>query len=185
VALKILGPVVGFIAKLIGRLIAGAINALGGFVRFFTKTIPDAVKTTMDFFKGIADTLGPIFKPIFNLITTPFRLAFAAIAKLWNATIGGLEFKLPDWLPPPLGGKGISIPKLPENIPALANGGIVTKPTLALIGEAGPEAVVPLSRGRGPGNVYNITVSGALDPEAVARQIQRILRDSERRAGAY
>lgn len=34
-------------------------------------------------------------------------------------------------------------------IPKLAEGGIVTSPTLALIGEAGPEAVVPLSRNRG------------------------------------
>jgi hypothetical protein len=35
------------------------------------------------------------------------------------------------------------------NIPRLAQGGIVTRPTLALIGEAGPEAVVPLSKGGG------------------------------------
>jgi hypothetical protein len=34
-------------------------------------------------------------------------------------------------------------------IPALAEGGIVTKPTLAMIGESGTEAVVPLN-GRGP-----------------------------------
>ena len=34
-------------------------------------------------------------------------------------------------------------------IPKLADGGIVTRPTLALVGEAGPEAVIPLSRGRG------------------------------------
>ncbi len=33
--------------------------------------------------------------------------------------------------------------------PGLAEGGIVTEPTLALIGEAGPEAVIPLSRGGG------------------------------------
>src|SRR5690606_7659153 len=32
----------------------------------------------------------------------------------------------------------------PPRIPALASGGIVTRPTLALVGEAGPEAVVPL-----------------------------------------
>ena len=31
------------------------------------------------------------------------------------------------------------------NLPGFAEGGIVTKPTLALIGESGPEAVVPLS----------------------------------------
>jgi hypothetical protein len=42
-------------------------------------------------------------------------------------------------------------------IPAMADGGIVTRPTLALIGERGPEAVVPLSRGGGysGGDTYN------------------------------
>ena len=34
-------------------------------------------------------------------------------------------------------------------IPHMANGGVVGSPTLAVIGEAGPEAVVPLSGGRG------------------------------------
>ena len=44
----------------------------------------------------------------------------------------------------------------PPRVPAMASGGIVTRPTLALVGEAGPEAVVPLD-GRGFGTV-NITV---------------------------
>ena len=39
----------------------------------------------------------------------------------------------------------------------LAKGGIVTGPTLAMIGEAGPEAVVPLGRGGGFGQI-NVTV---------------------------
>lgn len=34
-----------------------------------------------------------------------------------------------------------------EKVPQMADGGIVSRPTLALIGEAGPEAVVPLGRG--------------------------------------
>jgi hypothetical protein len=37
------------------------------------------------------------------------------------------------------------------HLPAFAKGGIVTSPTVALIGEAGPEAVVPLSGGGGFG----------------------------------
>src|SRR5690606_19505675 len=44
----------------------------------------------------------------------------------------------------------------PPRIPALAAGGIVTRPTLALVGEAGPEAVVPLD-GSGFGTI-NITI---------------------------
>jgi hypothetical protein len=55
-----------------------------------------------------------------------------------------------------------------KGIPAMANGGIVTNgPQLALIGEAGPEAVIPLDRmgSMGGGNV-TINVQGA-DPNAV------------------
>ena len=34
-------------------------------------------------------------------------------------------------------------------VPALAGGGIVTQPTLALVGESGPEAIIPLDRAGG------------------------------------
>jgi hypothetical protein len=34
------------------------------------------------------------------------------------------------------------------------------------------------------GGGVNITIQGALDPEAVARQVRRILDDSSRRTGA-
>ena len=54
-----------------------------------------------------------------------------------------------------------------KGIPAMANGGIVTGPTLAMIGEAGPEAVIPLDRmGSMGGGDVNIYVQGA-DPNAV------------------
>jgi phage-related protein len=41
---------------------------------------------------------------------------------------------------------GFTAPQIPT-VPMLANGGIVNRPTLAMIGEAGPEAVVPLRGG--------------------------------------
>jgi hypothetical protein len=44
-------------------------------------------------------------------------------------------------------------PLIPNTLPVqpLAQGGIVTRPTIAMIGESGPEAVVPLGHGRGRG----------------------------------
>src|SRR5215471_10802437 len=36
-------------------------------------------------------------------------------------------------------------PMLPPGVRPMASGGIVTQPTLALVGEAGPEAVIPLA----------------------------------------
>jgi hypothetical protein len=61
----------------------------------------------------------------------------------------------------------------------LAQGGIVTSPTLAMIAEAGPEAVIPLSKMGGMGGGTNITVNvqGA-DPNAVVAALQRYVRIS-------
>ena len=61
------------------------------------------------------------------------------------------------------------------DIPKLANGGIVTAPTLALIGEAGPEAVVPLNRANGMGNNITIHVNGG-DPNAVVDALRRYMK---------
>ena len=54
------------------------------------------------------------------------------------------KIKLPDWIPG-LGGKGINIPTIPK----LAKGGIVDAPTIAMVGEAGKEAVMPLENNTG------------------------------------
>ena len=50
-----------------------------------------------------------------------------------------------------------------------ATGGVVNRPTLALIGEAGPEAVVPLSGGGAVGNVINNywNITGVSDEKLV------------------
>jgi hypothetical protein len=48
----------------------------------------------------------------------------------------------------------------------MANGGIVNSPTTALIGEAGPEAVIPLNRmGSMGGSTVNIVVNGSVTTE--------------------
>jgi len=56
------------------------------------------------------------------------------------------------------------------DIPKMAKGGIVTRPTLAMIGEAGPEAVVPLSRagmGGGPTVVQLVLPNGKVIAETL------------------
>ncbi len=110
-------------------------------------------------------------------IYAAFKSAFNGIASLWNNTVGKLSFTLPGWVPLGLGGKGFDMP----DIPMLANGGIVTRPTLAMIGEAGPEAVVPLSRGGGMGGTVNVYVTQPLGtPDAIARVVVDALRKSGR-----
>jgi hypothetical protein len=63
-----------------------------------------------------------------------------------------------------------------KGIPAMAAGGIVTGPTLAMIGEAGPEAVIPLDRmGSMGGNNVTINVNGG-DPNAVVDALRRYMQ---------
>ena len=99
---------------------------------------------------------------IFSGLYTIFKTLFNGIAKLWNNTIGKLSFKIPNWVPG-IGGSGFEVP----NIPYLADGGIVTGPTVAMIGEAGPEAVIPLNQMNGRmGSNVTINISGGISTSA-------------------
>lgn len=149
------------------------VNVMG----WITEKVPAGFEAVLGFIRGIPDTLTGIGKTIFNALTWPYRTAFNFIIDAWNNTLGKINFDLPGIL----GGAHIAFPTF-SHIPALANGGIVTSPTLALIGENGPEAVVPLGRRGAPGGI-TINVSGALDPVAVARQISRLLAQSGQRLG--
>ena len=69
------------------------------------------------------------------------------------------------------------------SIPRMAKGGIVSSPTLALIGEAGPEAVVPLDRMRTGGDI-TINVTGGLATSAeIGESVVNALRAYSRSAG--
>jgi hypothetical protein len=46
-----------------------------------------------------------------EIVTAPFRAAFNAVRSLWNSTVGGFGFDVPDWVPG-LGGNGFHIPKM-------------------------------------------------------------------------
>ena len=131
-------------------------------------------------FREIVDSIGRALKAAFTGVVDAIKTAvstyigiykglFNGIAKAWNNTIGKLSFKIPSWVPG-IGGKGFDVP----NIPELANGGIVSSPTLALIGEAGPEAVIPLDRMGSMATNVTINVNGG-DPNAVVDALRRYM----------
>ena len=79
------------------------------------------------------------------------------------------------------------IPPIPNIDPIeLAKGGIVTQPTLALIGEAGPEAVIPLSgrnAGMGMGMTINVQAGLVANPDQIGQQIIQAIQKAQRRSG--
>lgn len=129
-----LGTAVSFVVdriKNILQIFRGLLDFITGIFTGNWSKAWDGVKTI---FKGFADSLSALFKAPINWIIDGI-----------NAFIRGLnKIKIPDWVPA-VGGKGFHI----DTLPKLARGGIVDRPTTAIIGEAGREAVVPLDRDRG------------------------------------
>ena len=73
-----------------------------------------------------------------------------------------------------------------NNIPMMAEGGIVTGPTLALIGEGrGPEAVIPLDKLNGfmGGGSQNINVTGRIQGSDILLSQERATRERSRYRG--
>ena len=128
--------------------------------------VKEGVTGTVDFIKGLLNGVLGFYKSLFN-----------GIASLWNRTVGRLSFSIPDWVPG-IGGKGFSVPK----IPLLAEGGIVTDPTLAMIGERGPEAVIPLNRANVGGNI-TVNVYSTLADAQLPDKLVNALRQYNRRSG--
>lgn len=103
---------------------------------WFTSNVTTPISNA---FKGIGNNIIGFFEGIVN----------GGISGI-NAIIGALNkisFDIPDWVPVIGGGTfGFNIPtKAKISLPRLAEGGVVNRPTPSIIGEAGPEAVVPLS----------------------------------------
>lgn len=115
-------------------------------VRLPIELIKVAPKLAIEFAKGLFDRLKEIFDNLFrgikDFVETPFRGR--------EGKVLGTSFK-----------KG-ERSFLGIRIPALADGGVVTRPTLAMVGEAGPEAVLPLgsraARHAQGGNVSGPTI---------------------------
>ena len=123
-----------------------------------SETFRDIVTGAFNAVKTVAEVVGSAIAFYFKTVFGAIKMEINAVISLANLAIralNGIHISLPSWIPG-LGGKsfGIDLP----TIPMLAEGGIVTKPTLAMIGEAGAEAVIPLNKG-GMGGGINVTVN--------------------------
>jgi phage-related protein len=166
-------------ANPIGLVIIGIVAFVAALVLLYKKfeVVRDVVDTVFGAIKtGVTSSLN-FLTTYFTGVLNIYKGIFNAIAKLWNNSIGKLSFTFPSWTG--LGGKSFDVP----NIPMLAEGGIVTSPTLAMIGERGPEAVVPLNRANGVGGI-TVNVTGGLATSAeIGQAVVNAIRAYNRSAG--
>ena len=113
--------------------------------------IKDATSSAWEFIDGIVNTIGNGIRGFIGLIKTEIN-GLISLVNMAIKAIDAIHVTLPSFLGG--GSIGFNIPQ----IPMLAEGGIVTSPTLAMIGEAGSEAVIPLSKMGGMGGM-NVVVN--------------------------
>lgn len=142
--------------------IKSTITTIMGTIQSGISTALSSIKTTWsNMWESMKTTVINIFNGIWSSIKGVINSIIGGIEKMANGVINGLNgmiralnnlsFDVPDWVPE-IGGKtfGFNISTIGNvSIPRLAKGGIVDQATIAMVGEAGQEAVVPLENNTG------------------------------------
>ncbi len=157
------------------------------------KNIVDPMQTAWNWLKTTWDEIAISLERTWEGIKETARDVWGGVATVIKGAVNGIigfinkfirgwnkiELKVPEVKIPlvgTVGGWTVRVPRVQE-IPLLAKGGLVTAPTLAMLGEAGPEAVIPLGRSGFAGDLAD-TVA-----QAVYRAIMDAARISQASAG--
>ena len=161
---QIIAPVVENILQMVAQFIddiagyvGGCMDVLKGIIEFITGVFSGDWEKAWN---GIKDIFKGIWEMMVSLVKTPVNLIIGVINGMIRGVVSGINLvvrainsikvDIPDWVPL-IGGKHIGF-HLSEvtapQIPTLAKGGVITSPTLAMVGEyAGadnnPEIVTP------------------------------------------
>lgn len=150
-------------------------RAWSGIKQIFTSYI-GGLKDTVT---NLGTFISSVFGGIGDNIKNTFKGAINGVISLFNKFIGWVNSKLRfSWEGLKIAGKtifdggSVQLAKIPT-IPALAKGGIVDNPTLAMIGEQGKEAVVPLE------NTSFVTTLAS----AIANEISKVVGNNKSQDG--
>lgn len=136
--------VVNYFKGLPGRAVSGIGNIASRITGKFSSikgTIKGYLDTVVNYFKGLPGRITSAVSGMFDGIKGAFKSAINWVVGKWN----NLSFTIPGITAfgKTVGGFTLSTP----NIPYLADGGVITAPTLAMVGEGREsEAVLPLSK---------------------------------------
>jgi Flp pilus assembly pilin Flp len=152
----------------------------------FIQPVKDAFAATLEFvdvnfvqpviaaFTGLIESIKTIFSAVVNIITSPFKAAFETVRGIVNQILNSIGSAIGSVVNAVNGvirgvNRGLAAAKLPQiplipapQIPSFAEGGVVSGPTLAMVGEGGePEYIVPQSKATKFANNWLSGVRGA------------------------
>lgn len=141
--------------------------------RFVFGAIKTGFEGLKDLGASIFDGIGGAFKGVINAVISNLERGLNAAIKGLNIILDGIDAAAGPW---------INFGSIPDvKLPRLAEGGITTGATIAMIGEKGPEAIIPLDKlgkmGMGGGTTINVTVTSA-NPNDVVAALQKWVRNN-------
>ena len=139
--------------------------------RFVFGAIKTGFETRKDLGASIFDGIGVAFKGVINAVISAMEKGLNFAIKGLNTILDGIDKAAGPW---------VNFGTIPDvKLPRLAEGGITTGPTIAMIGEKGPEAVIPLDRLGSMGGGMNITVNvTSANPNDVVAALQKWVRNN-------
>jgi hypothetical protein len=181
----------------------------GGRGMPYTAGVQESMAEILPFWKRTQDSLGADWKTTWaqmsgdtaqikpglaatgETLKTQILLPIQEIMQNWSllATSMGTPLAIPTAAAAAATGPGgLPAPDIPADttgVPGLAGGGVVTRPTLAMVGERGAEAVVPLGRRRGASQTTvnfspTVTINGnasAAEQAALDKKLRDLSRD--------
>lgn len=146
----IINSVKSTISTVMGSIQTGISTALSSIKTNWSNMWTNMKTTVVNIFNGIWSSIKGVINSIIGGIESMANAVIRGINSMIRA-LNNLSFDVPNWVPE-IGGKtfGFNIPTISTiSIPRLATGGVVDQATVAMIGEAGQEAVVPLENNTG------------------------------------
>lgn len=208
--MSVIGPAIGGVIAAVGPValvIAGVVAA--GIALYKNWDLVKAKATALansvvSAFNGLKARVAAIFNAVKTAITKPIQTAVNLVRSGINkikSIINGAKLKLPKIKLPhfTISGKfSLNPPSIPKvDVKWYATGGIFDSPTIAGIGEAGPEAVVPLDTlwnkldriadaSTGDNVTINVYASPGMDVKELAAAVeQRIVALQKQRRAAW
>ncbi|GGT74525.1 hypothetical protein P6B95_15495 [Streptomyces atratus] len=154
----VVGQVGGILGDVFGALAAGGGGSLGALTQVLT-TVRSLIQPLLPLITQLAQlfstvlggalsTLAAVLGPVISLISSTLMPLIPAlsIVGMFSGLGGKIVAAIGDIGSKIMGKIKGGLPSSVRGLLPFANGGIVTGPTPALIGEAGPEVVIPLTR---------------------------------------
>ena len=136
-------------------------SAITGTVGAVTGAVSGLIESIMSFFRNLPGKISSALAGIGGSITSAVR---SAVKSAWNSVIGGIPGVHISFDPPGPGSFNFDWDPS-DHLYWNAMGSIVNNPILSIVGEAGPEVIIPLSR---PARALQLMRDSGLDRLAMA-----------------